>query len=861
MAPPTDSPPIHLTFCNAPESTGPRRCEPITTGVPFARGHLADVDRLRLIGPDGLQRPLQARATDRWSDGSIRWALIDFQADVTSPADPPHLLFTDGASEARAASSVVLTETTSGVEITTGPMRVTVAPGGAFPISSAAGSAGAILAGDQSGFEITSAGRRVRWVVAEVSVVDAGPVRAELLVRAVAQHADPDSPLSVFARLEVFAGSPVVRVSLTIRNTRPAAHPGGQWPLGDPGSFYLDSAALVLHLTTPLESLSGAMETGQSLRPLRLPFRVLQASSGTPRWNAATHLNKDGRVTLPFRGYRATSPDGTVTGDHALPIVTGWTGAGRLTVTVPHFWQRFPSAVSVEPERLTVGLLPEGVEDVHELQGGEQTTGVIVMAFGDDEVSDPPLAWCHSRLLARTPPAYVSATNAVPYLPADDSAHQAYFDLVRTGLVPALGFVAKRDTADEYGWRHYGDIPADHESAFRPPDQPFVSHYNNQYDAIAGFACHFLRSGTVAWWSLMDDLARHVRDIDIYHTSGDKSAYNHGLFWHTNHYVDAGTSTHRTYPRGNAAGGGPSAEHNYNQGLMLHYFLTGDPASREAAVGLGQWTIDMDDGSLTPFRWLSRAPTGLASFTFNHHQPGRGAGHSIMACIAAHRLTGERKYLDKAESLIARCVHPDEAIAMTYVENIETHWSYTAFLQALGLYLEHKIDLGDRDAAFGHGRQSLLVFARWMVEHEHPYLDRRDLLEYPTETWVAQDLRKADVFFWAARHAAGAERLLFSERSRLYLDYVTGTIPTMAGYWFARPLVLILTQGLRAVWLCDPDTSLPPAVAADVALKPAPPRPPFTPQRRIALRRAVAAAIVGATGALTLTGWIVWQWL
>ena len=61
-----------------------------------------------------------------------------------------------------------------------------------------------------------------------------------------------------------------------------------------------------------------------------------------------------------------------------------------------------------------------------------------------------------------------------------------------------------------------------------------------QYDPLAGFAYQFLRSGDPRWWALMEDLAAHVRDIDTYHTDRDKSAYNHGLFWHTVHYVDAG---------------------------------------------------------------------------------------------------------------------------------------------------------------------------------------------------------------------------------------------------------------------------------------------------------------------------------
>ena len=40
---------------------------------------------------------------------------------------------------------------------------------------------------------------------------------------------------------------------------------------------------------------------------------------------------------------------------------------------------------------------------------------------------------------------------------------------------------------------------------------------------------------------MADELAQHVVDIDVYHTTKDKSAYNGGLFWHTYHYGDADT--------------------------------------------------------------------------------------------------------------------------------------------------------------------------------------------------------------------------------------------------------------------------------------------------------------------------------
>ena len=54
---------------------------------------------------------------------------------------------------------------------------------------------------------------------------------------------------------------------------------------------------------------------------------------------------------------------------------------------------------------------------------------------------------------------------------------------------------------------------------------------------------------------------------------------------------------------------------------------------------------------------------------------------------------------------------------------------------------------------YAYARASLLHYARWMAEHEYPYLDKPEILEYPTETWAAQDMRKSEIFKYAARIA------------------------------------------------------------------------------------------------------------
>ena len=515
-------------------------------------------------------------------------------------------------------------------------------------------------------------------------------------------------------------------------------------------------------------------------------------------------------------------------------------------------------------------MFPRQYAGVHEIQGGEQKTHTFYLAFGRDTVTVEPLAWCRSPLVPQATPQWYSQCGAIPYLtPWASDPHADYLRLVEAALEGEDTFVHKREVIDEYGWRHFGDIYGDHEAVFHQGPTPLVSHYNNQYDAVAGLGYQFLRNGDRRWWQLMDDLAAHVIDIDIYHTDRDKSAYNHGLFWHTCHYVDADTAMHRSYPGRFAAkvrGGGPGSEQNYATGLMLHYFLTGNRASREAALGLARWVIDMDDGRLTVFRFLASSPTGLASQSGSplYHGPGRGSANSVAALLDGHRLTGESLFLTKAEELIRRVIHPlDDVSAQVALPqdrttiDAERHWFYTMFLQSLGKYLDHKAERSQIDFMYAYARASLLHYARWMAEHEYPYLDKPEILEYPTETWAAQDMRKSEIFNYAALHAQGEERIRFLERADFFFRYAVTTLLGMKTRTLCRPMVLLLSYGFTHAWFRQhPEASAPvPAAAHDFG------RPEvFVPQKVRAKKRFVRLAAAGAFLCLGALGGLLY-WL
>ena len=173
----------------------------------------------------------------------------------------------------------------------------------------------------------------------------------------------------------------------------------------------------------------------------------------------------------------------------------------------------------------------------------------------------------------------------------------------------------------------------------------------------------------------------------------------------------------------------------------------------------------MDDGTRDVLQNGFRSgDTGWASQTASrdYHGPGRGAAHSVHALLDGHRLAGDRAFLDKAEQIIRRTVHPDDSPADRNLLDREARWSYTAYLQELGRYLDYKAELGELDTMYTYAKASLLVYTRWMAANEYPYLDKPDELEYPNETWAAQDVRKSEVFDFAALHASIDGRACFS---------------------------------------------------------------------------------------------------
>lgn len=839
--------PIVITVATDPSAPPfERHGEPVTIGVACPRGAVSRAERWGLTDQRGRAVPVQTTALDRWADGSVRWLLAEFHADVLPDSPSYYALAPDETPEPE-SPSITIEHAGEILRVNTGAATIDVPRSGAGFFSAATVDEASLLqstsinAEDHRGTRYFFNGRRA-------TVERSGRLKAIIRLDGVLIGPSGESWLDATVRLTFFAGLGAVTADLEITNPRAARHAGGAWDLGDPGSVLIRDLSIdVVTANGNDAEVWGSLDHSDHMEPAGKRFAVYQDSSGGANWNHLNHVNRDQRVTTSFRGFRAMRGEALIEGLRSTPIASIGGGASRVSVALPRFWQIFPKAIEAGRGRCSIGVLPRLYSDLHELQGGERTTLSIALCFGRDTVTAEPLAWVRAPLAVSADPlSYRHAGAWAPLSAGTRVTMEGYESLVNTAIKGANTFEQRREVVDEYGWRNFGELYADHEAV----KEPLVSHYNNQYDPVAGFITRFLQTGDRQWWSLASDLARHVADIDLYHTRRDRAAYSGGYFWHTEHYKAAGTATHRAYSkRTGTNGGGPCSEHNYTTGLMLHHFVTGCEKSRQAVIQLANWVLDMDDGRKSRFRWIDRRDTGLASATRqpDFHGPGRGAGNSINALLDAHRLTGEPRYLEKADALIARSVHPDDDPASINPLDAENRWSYTVFMQALGKYLEYRAERGLIDAHFEYARLVLIKWATWMCVNERPYLDAPEQLEYPTETWAAQDIRKAAVLEFAARHTRDeGARASFLARADQFADYAVSTLLQAPTGTLTRPLVVLLAYGFQRPML---DVAVATVPAGSMAIE----RERFTPlKQRLKKRLAIAGAAGLSAAALVV---------
>ena len=230
-----------------------REAEPVTVGVPFPKGLLAAPTRLELRGPRGQQLPLQASMLARWSDRSVKWALLDFQASVEPRST--------AAYELVVASRDVAVDTDRAMVIEESAERIVIDTRAAVFVLDARRFAPFrrvligqtdVLSQDGSATRLIDDNSRLYTArIDHIEIETRGPCRTTVLTHGWFRGAARRSYAEFAARLGFFRDSGTVEIRFTIRNPRAAKHRGGFWDLGDPGSIYVRELSIAMGFASP----------------------------------------------------------------------------------------------------------------------------------------------------------------------------------------------------------------------------------------------------------------------------------------------------------------------------------------------------------------------------------------------------------------------------------------------------------------------------------------------------------------------------------------------------------------------------------------------------------------------------------
>jgi hypothetical protein len=469
-----------------------RRAWPAAASVPLPRGRVSRPEATWLATRDGRAAPAQMRALERWPDGSVRWLLVDFLADVAAGGKATYTLRDDKAPAAGDGPRIrAEPDGEGGGRVDTGVLRATVpARGGAWLTEVAVGD---VRPGPIALPTLAVDGAPAAPPTRErVTLETEGPVRTELL----ATGRYPQG-MAWELRIAAFAGQPFLRLRHSLTNVADAHY-------------------------APVRSLA-----------LALPGRFTSAALGVDG-GERTIAPLDAAHELVHLDAMPALLDGARAGRHA----DGWARAsgGGIAVTVVgrDFWQEYPKAIRVAPDRLAIDLFA-GRDAPIQFGSGAAKTHEVWVALEPEGHATPPadLAAALAAPRVALPAAeWIVASRALPqaldprapgardFLARLATAYARYRDRTRTeewddGLpIPCEERRTEHRRVGLYGLFTWGDWQF---PGYRDHVRGCDGWGNLEYDLPQVLGLAWVATGSRAFYDGFLASARHYRDVDVIH--------------------------------------------------------------------------------------------------------------------------------------------------------------------------------------------------------------------------------------------------------------------------------------------------------------------------------------------------------
>lgn len=537
-----------------------RAAWPVRTGVPFAQGALHRGGAVMVTAPDGKTVPIQTTETSHWLDGSVRWLLVEFAADVKANSFAMYNLKVGGEGNANAPIAVQSGDTltidgkwtidTAGDAALLGLINADdvwweTTDGKRYTFR---------LEGDGAGIDLESNGPRravvrvVGWYFADGAAkpIARGEFRAEFI---------KDQPWWRLYHTYTYAGDPWVDRLASMGVT--FALPDRAYVAGD-------------------YELDGKTVRATTLKQINEDIAMADAAQGSRATGAVALKTADGNAAAIYhRGLWRMHPK----------RIDAYPTENRVAF---HYWPAGAGEFSWEPNE---DIMHSSSSSPQELAVGASRTHEFIIdpdasvaLTQYDETFDEPV-------LAIVAPRYVCATGAIPGLRPYDPVN---LPLVERAIIEMTdSYALHRDVFGFYGQWRYGTLPNfwDHQRERWRTYGRYGNILNEQNIAHAPWLA-YLRSGDRRHFKFAESFTRHLMEVGTirlhptWPTSEGMSRRHHEVPWL----------------------GGADHGHSMLDPFLEWYHVTGHTPAREAAVRMAGGMAEQRSGS---WRYISNPVIGL----------------------------------------------------------------------------------------------------------------------------------------------------------------------------------------------------------------------------------------------------------
>lgn len=596
-----------------------RPAEPCGIGIPLKEGMLFEPDAVAVL-QDGKPLPVQKKVTSRHKDGSVRFLFLRFLADL--PANKGIVLecvldFDAGSGKDPMRVSVE----ESGIQVDTGVLAFAVQNGGSH-IFSWLETGGVRYGAEQFAGPLLRDGGGGSYAVefGAWQIVETGEVCTILKADGVNKDAGQSGKRVRFEiRLTAYADKPWVEVSYRIINT--TAEPLHIASLVFDWKRWNDGCVI----KAPEESgeTYSTLGTGELAELEKLtPVSEVRTCVATSNYKTSFEIGANGA-----RVSRVIDAEYLVreSNEHLAEVFYGTLFAdctdarGGVCATVFQAYQNFPKAVLAQQDGLSVMLVPEGAGAVVMEPGMAREQKFLLHFHGPQE----SIAELDNRSLIYQMPDR-------PYvLPGVHRESGVYLDVFSDGcdMEVEQALIAKADGhARAYGMLNFGDVP-DMNYTTQGRGGGDLVWTNNEYDFPHACALLYVRTGIRRFLDYTIAAASHWMDVDVCHYS-DNPLLVGGQWEHTNGHCKGNVISRDKLM---------VCSHQWVEGLLDYYHLTGDERGLETALGIGENVLRL---LKTPMY----AKVGEAN--------ARETGWALRSLTALYSETGDSNWLAPSQKIL-----------------------------------------------------------------------------------------------------------------------------------------------------------------------------------------------------------------